>query len=80
MSVVWIMVSNVPVPASWMEAGPYFVFISSLLWAVVHLWRAKRSDDKAREERDAAMIEKQRETNDRLAGALEKLTKTKHDE
>ncbi len=78
-SVIWAQA--VAVPSTWWEAGPYVLFCGSLMYAVIHLWRAvqachKESHERAaqQEERARKTIENQSATMDRLAKSIDRLS------
>jgi len=62
-------------PATAWEAGPWVAFMSSLAYAVVHLWRALRRSDEARELAAREMLARQQELSESHAESLSRLSK-----
>ena len=67
----WIQATQVP--SNWWEAGPYVIFISSLLYAVIHLWKALQAANKERHKQAEDQLKRQLEANERLASAIDRL-------
>lgn len=57
-------------PTTWWEAGPYLMFIGCLIYAVLHLWKALWASERARKERDEAIIQSLGKSLDKLASAI----------
>lgn len=74
-SASWIKLAAAPVPENWWEASPYVIFIAALGYAVSQLWRALREADRQRAEKDKETIERQSAANERLADAIESLSR-----
>ena len=64
------------IPKTWWEAGPYVVFIGSLLYAIIHVWRALQKAQQRQIEMQEEQAERDRKMISQLSDSLDNLSRS----